>query len=85
MFSWWFVLQGKAVHLLQFFFVSASVISYVAFVLSLFVGHLSFFRYSGKIVLRDCAFLGMFTCIFGKVLQSFLNKKQCRTLLTAVH
>ena len=32
----------------------ASVISYVAFVLSLFVYHLSFFWFHGKAVLVDC-------------------------------
>ena len=43
----------KAV-LLQFFFVCASVFSYVAFSLS-FVPHLSFLWCIGRIVLRDCA------------------------------
>ena len=50
----WF--QGGS--LLQFFFLCALVISYVAFVLSLFVPHLSFYRYLVKVMLRDRAFPG---------------------------
>ena len=36
------------------FFVRASVVSYVTFVLSLFVPLLFFFGFFGKAVLRDC-------------------------------
>ena len=41
------------VPLLQFFFLCVSVVSYVAFVLSLFAPLLSFFWWMGKAVLRD--------------------------------
>ena len=34
--------RSKAVHLLQFFFVITAVVSHVAFILYLFVPHLSF-------------------------------------------
>ena len=44
--------MSKMVPLLQFFFVRR--VSYVAFVLSLFVPHLSFFWCLRKAVLRDC-------------------------------
>ena len=47
--------HSKTVPLLQFFFVCASVVSYVAFVLSLFVPHLSFFWNLGKAGLPDCS------------------------------
>ena len=40
--------------MLQFFFVYASVVSYVAFVLSLFVPHPSFYWCHGRVALRDC-------------------------------
>ena len=43
------------VPLFQFFFVCASVVSYVAFALSLCASHLSFFWCLGKAVLRDCS------------------------------
>ena len=46
--------RSKAILLLQFFFVCTSVVLYVAFVLSLFVPHLSFFWHLRKAVLRDC-------------------------------
>ena len=39
----------------------ASVASYVAFVLSLFVPHLSLFWYLGRAVLRDCGFTDIIT------------------------
>ena len=45
---------SKAVPLLQFFFVGASVASYMAFVLPLSVPHLSFFWCLVKGVLRHC-------------------------------
>ena len=38
----------------SFFFVCTSVVSYVAFLLSLFVHHISFFWCLGRTVLRDC-------------------------------
>ena len=54
---------------LQFGFVCASVVSYVAFVLSLFLSHLSFFWRLGKAVLRDSG-----TCIsWGSSLYSFVK------------
>ena len=46
--------RSKAVHLLQFF-IRTKMVSYVAFILSLFVPHLSFFCSLGNAVLRDCA------------------------------
>ena len=45
--------RSKAVPLLLFFFVCASVVSYVALVLSLFEPHLFFFWCLGRAVLRD--------------------------------
>ena len=45
---------SKALHLLQFFIVCAIVVSYMAFVLSLFVPHLSFFGVLGRLCIRDC-------------------------------
>ena len=45
---------SKAVPLLQFFFVRVAVVSYVMFVLSLFVPHLSVFWCVEKAVFRDC-------------------------------
>ena len=47
--------RPKAVPLLRFLFVCASVVSYVAFVLSFRVPQLSIFWYIGKVVLRDCS------------------------------
>ena len=55
---------SKAVPLLQFFFVCASVVSYVAFVLSLFVSHLSFIWCLGRAVLRDCGVSWVSSLIF---------------------
>ena len=53
------------------FFLCASVVSYVVFVLSLFVPHLSFLWCHGRAVLRDC---GMFPGIFAYISQlSILN------------
>ena len=49
--------RSKAVLLLQFFFICASVVSYMVFVLSLFVHHLSFFWWLGKAVLRICGII----------------------------
>ena len=48
--------HSKAVPLLllQLSFVCVLLISYLAFVLSLFVLHLSFFRWLGKAVFRTC-------------------------------
>ena len=46
--------RSRAVRLLQFFLVCASVFLYVAFVLPLFVPYLYFSWYLGKAVLRDC-------------------------------
>ena len=46
--------RSKVFPLLQFFFVCASVVSYVTCVLSFFVPYLSFFWYLERAVLRDC-------------------------------
>ena len=47
--------RSKTVPLLQFFFVRATVASYVTFVLSFFLFHISTsFWCLGKAVLRDC-------------------------------
>ena len=46
--------RSKAVYLLQCFLVCASVVTYVKFVLSLFVSHLSFFQCLRKAILCDC-------------------------------
>ena len=56
--------HSKAILLLQFFFVSASVVSNVAFVLSLFVPHLPFFWCLGKAVLLDCGISRVSSLIF---------------------
>ena len=48
---WWYC---RISHCLVFFCLCASVVSYVAFVLSLFVPHLSFFWCLGRDVFRDC-------------------------------
>ena len=48
----------KTVYLLQFVFASSSVVSYVAFVLSLFVPHLFFFGASGKLCFVIVVFPG---------------------------
>ena len=48
--------RSKAVLLLQFFFVCASVVSYVAFVMTLFVPHLSFFVASAELCFVIVAF-----------------------------
>ena len=45
---------SKEILLLQFFFVCSSLVSYVAFVLSLFVLHLSLFWCLGRAVLHGC-------------------------------
>ena len=52
------VLRSKAVPLLQFFFVCASVVSYVTFVLSWFVLHLFFFDAFGRLCFVTVAFPG---------------------------
>ena len=56
--------RSKAVPLLQFIFVCASVVSYVAFVLSLLVPYLPFFCCFGRPVLRDCRISLVFSLIF---------------------
>ena len=48
------------VPLLQLVFVESSVVSYVAFVISLLAPHRLFLRYLGKGVLRDCGI----SCVF---------------------
>ena len=47
-------LISNAVSVLQLIFVCASVVSYVAFVLSLFVPHLFFLSCLGMAVFHDC-------------------------------
>ena len=46
--------RSKVVALLHFYFVCASVVSYVTFVLSLFVPRLSFFWCLGRAVHSEC-------------------------------
>ena len=62
LFSYWPSLGGSSVVVL-----CASMVSYVAFVLFLFVPHLSFFLCLGWAVLRDCGlwhFLGILTYFY---------------------
>ena len=54
----------KAVFLLQFLFVCAYVVSYEAFVLSLFVPHISFFWYLVSAVLCECGIFWVSLLIF---------------------
>ena len=58
--------RSKAVPMLRFFYVCASVVSYVAFILSLFVPHLSFLWYLevDELLLRDCGISGVSSYIF---------------------
>ena len=56
-----------------FFFVRASVVSYVMFVLSLFVPHLSFFRCLGRAVLCDCGNSWLSLLIFLSTPQHLYN------------
>ena len=56
--------RSKAVLLSQFFFVCASVVSYMAFVLSLFVSNLPCFLFVGKAVLRYCGISEVFSLFF---------------------
>ena len=57
--------NSKAAHLLQFFFLCASVISYVAFVLSLFVPHLSFLCWA---VLHECCISWVSSHFFSRLI-----------------
>ena len=54
----------NVVLLLQFLLLRASVISSVAFMMSLFVPHLSFLVCLGRAVLCDCSFSWVFLLIF---------------------
>ena len=54
-------LKYKAVSVLQVFYFCTSTVPCVAFVLSLFVPHLSFFRYLAKALLRNCGIFNLFT------------------------
>ena len=71
--------------LLQFSFVCVSVVSYVVFVVSLFVPHISFFCWLGTTVLRDCdmvSLLVFLSCCLSHViiflkLQSFFSISKC--------
>ena len=56
--------RSKAVPLLSFFLVCMSVVSYLEFVLSLFVPHLSFFWCLGKTVFRDCGIILVSSLVF---------------------
>ena len=66
---------NKAILLLQVFFVYTSVVSYVAFVLSLFVPGLSFFWCLGRVVI-GVYFLGIFNYIGIKHGFSCINIRQ---------
>ena len=74
--------RSKAVPLLQFIFVCASMVSYEAFVLSLFAPHLSFFWCLRKDVLRDCDFRrDLHICLmFAFLHRNPLFKRHLRTL-----
>ena len=67
---WTFLFLFPVVLLLQFF-VCVSVVSYVSFVLSLFVPHLSFFWCLEKAVLPDCGISWISSLIF--FIYSFFN------------
>ena len=70
--------RSNAVFLLQFFYVySVSVVSYVAFVLSLFVPHLFFFWCLGMAVLPDSGISWVSTYIFA--FTRFLCMRCCNT------
>ena len=55
--------HSKAVPLLQYFLFPASVVSYIAFILSLFVPHLSLRLCLVRTVLRDCGISWVFSAI----------------------
>ena len=50
--------------MLQIIFVYTSVVSYLAFILTVCVRHLSIFWSLGKAVLRDCDIFQVFSLIF---------------------
>ena len=56
--------QSKAVLLLRFLFVFMSMVSYVAFVLSLLVSFLPYLGASKKAVLRDCGIFKVYLLMF---------------------
>ena len=56
--------QGKNVSSTRFLFSCSSLFSFVAFVLSLFVPHLSFFWSLRKAVLRECGISWISALIF---------------------
>ena len=56
--------RSKAVSLLQFFFVHASVVSYLTCLLALFVHQTSFLWCLGRAVLHDCGFSWVYSLIF---------------------
>ena len=58
--------EPSVVPLLQFFFVCGLVVPYVAFVLSFYVPHLSFFSCLDKAVLSDCTIYSK-TCYSGNL------------------
>ena len=55
------------------FFVCTSVVSYVAFALSSFIPHLSFFCCLGRAVLRDCGISWVPSHLFLDTLQLYKN------------
>ena len=59
-----FLSSDRSKTVLLQFFVCASVVSCVAFVLSLFIPRLSFFWCLGKAVLRDCSISWVSSLIF---------------------
>ena len=66
----------KAVLLLQSFIVCASVVSYLAFVLSLFIPHLSFFWCFEGLCILIVAFPGYLHFIFTCPHQSDMSKER---------
>ena len=66
--------SSNAVPLLHFFLACASVVSYVVFVLSLYVPHLSFFWCLGKAILPGCVIFLISSLIFVHSDVSFLSR-----------
>ena len=63
---------------MKFFFVRESVVSYVAFVLSLFIPHLSFFLCLGKATLCDCgiSWVSSFIPLLKYTKQNFVENRK---------
>ena len=64
-----------AVSLQHYFSVCASVISYVAFVLSLFVPYVSFLWCLGEAVLRDCGISAKFSLLCRRKYETELRSR----------